>query len=127
MIDRTEAKRAEEAARANAGPLARKAIQYSDIIATIVEAAKQPDFDRDAGWAMIDIPRFIRYGAFREVIDWPQYRDLLNQWAGTTDFWYNFRRISETADRVFWEIEEHNTPKGAPETIVNSMTAFQFD
>ena len=135
MIDREAARAAEDAARAGAGRLGRKAIAFSDCVARTVLAAKQPDFgaphSAHAIWAeleaMIDVPNFVRYGAFREVTGWAEYRDLLTGWATTTAFWYNFRRLSETGDMAFWEVEEHNTPADGEESVVNSMTAFQFN
>jgi hypothetical protein len=130
MIDREAARAAEDAARAGAGRLARKAIAYSDCVARTVAAAKQAGGGADI-WAeleaMIDVPNFVRYGAFREVTGWAEYRELLTGWATTTSFWYNFRRLSETGDMAFWEVEEHNTPEGGEESVVNSMSAFQFN
>lgn len=133
MIDRTEAKREEDAARAAAGPLATKAILYCDMVADTAGRTGDADFDAEFGWAaveaMVDIPSFIRYGAMREVINWSEYRKMLSGWGGSTDFWYNFRRVTEcpASNRVFWELEEHNTPNGGEETVVNSMTAVQFN
>lgn len=131
MINREAARAAEDGARAAAGRLGRKALAYSDCICRTVAAARQPGFDPVAGWAeleaMVDVENFVRHGAFREVTGWAEYRDLLSGWATTTDFWYNFRRLSETGDMAFWEVEEHNTPHGGAEGVVNSMTAFQFN
>lgn len=131
MIDTAEARRAEDYARATAGVLGQTALLYSDLIGDMVRASKNDDPEISKIWqdieALIDIPSFVRYGAFREVGGWAEYRALLESWAGTTDFWYNFRRFSEAGDRVFWEIEEHNTPVGGVETVANSMTAFQFN
>jgi hypothetical protein len=112
-------------------PLALKAIEFTETIERIVVSAKDPGFDAEAGWAaleaLIDVERFERVGNDKAVMGWAVYRDLLNAWGGTTDFWKEFRRISEVGDRVFLELTEHNTPKGGKESVVNSMSVYQFD
>lgn len=131
MIDRDTAKAEEQRTRAAAGPLARKFIEYSDALRDLVQGSKQPDFDERAAWDRIesyfDLPSFVRYGAFREVTGWNDYRKLLAQWASTTHFWYNFRRLTEAGDRIVWEIEEHNTPVGGEENVCHSLTVAQFN
>lgn len=130
-IDRDAARAAEQNARATAGPLARKFIAYSDALCALVKAAKEPGFDPATAWTRIessfDLPNFVRYGAVREVTGWDDYRGLLTQWATTTDFWYNFRRLTEAGDRTVWEVEEHNTPVDGTENVCNSLTVAQFN
>ena len=115
---------------ATVGPLSAKVLAYGDCIERTVRAAKEPGFAL-SGWAeleaMLDVERFIRVGNFREVMTWPQYRDMLMQWGATTDFWANFRRISEVGNLVFLELEEHNTPQGGEESVVNSLSLYEFD
>ncbi len=115
---------------ATLGPLARKVLAYIDCIEKTVTAAKDPAFG-EAGWAqleaMIATDSFERVGNFKEVMTWPQYRAMLTQWGTTTAFWSNFRRISEVGNRVFLELEEHNTPAGQEETVVNSLSLYEFD
>lgn len=112
------------------GPLSAKVLAYGECIERTVKAAKDPAFSAD-GWAeleaMLDTEKFIRVGNFREVMTWAQYRDMLTQWGTTTDFWSNFRRISEVGNLVFLELEEHNTPKDGPESVVNSLSLYEFD
>jgi hypothetical protein len=131
MIDRNAAKAEEQEARAQAGPLTRTFLRYSDKLGEVVAAAKTQGHDLTSAWAEIeshfDIPNFVRYGAFREVTGWVDYRALLTQWATTTDFWYNFRRLTEAGDRIVWEIEEHNTPVGGTENVCHSLTVAQFN
>ena len=111
------------------GPLSRKALAYGEAIERAVAAAKQPGFGED-GWAeveaMIDVAAFERVGNFMERQNWPEYRAMLTQWGTTTAFWSKFRRISETGDLVFLELEEHNTPAGGAETVVNSLSLYEF-
>ena len=113
------------------GPLAQKVLRYSEVIERIVVSAKDADFDREAGWAeleaLIDVAKFERVGNDKARMGWAVYRDLLNQWAGTTAFWKEFHRISEVDGRVFLELTEHNTPKGGAESVVNSMSVYAFD
>ena len=67
-------------------------------------AAKEPGFN-DSGWdeltALIDVAKFERVGNDKAVMGWEVYRALLNSWAGGTDFWSQFRRISEVGNVVF--------------------------
>lgn len=131
MIDKSEAARAEQAAREAAGTNLASFVAYSDALVALVKAAKSADFDLAPHWAKIesyfDLPSFVRYGAFREVTGWAEYKGLISQWAGTTDFWYNFRRVTEAGDRTIWEIEEHNTPVGGEENVCNSLTVAEFN
>ena len=55
------------------------------------------------------------------------YVAMLTRWGTTTDFWSNFRRISEVGNVVFLELEEHNTPRGGEESVVNSLSLYEFD
>jgi hypothetical protein len=115
---------------ANVGPLSARVLRYTDLIEQTVKAAKQPGFDA-GGWAVLGevvaIDTFQRVGNFLEVMDWAGYVDMLTQWGTTTDFWSRFRRISEAGNVVFLELEEHNTPAGGAETVVNSLSVYEFD
>lgn len=128
---RETAQREERDVRANAGRHASTFIKYTDALCRMVAAAKQEGFDPELYWTEIesyfDLEKFVRIGAFREVTGWADYRALVSQWAETTEFWYNFRRLTEAGDRIVWEIEEHNTPAGAEQSICNSLTVAQFD
>ena len=112
------------------GHYARKVLQYGDIIERTVKAAKEPGFT-EAGWdelgALLDVAKFERVGNDKVAMGWDVYRGLLMQWATTTDFWSKFRRISEVGNLVFLELEEHNTPRGGAESVVNSCTLYEFD
>ena len=115
---------------ATLGPLARKVLEYGDVMERTVERAKQPGFT-EAGWdelaALMDTAKFQRVGNDKAQMGWEVYRDLLMKWAGTTDFWAQFRRISEVGQVVFLELTEHNTPRGGMESVVNSMSVYQYD
>lgn len=129
-IDRAAALKSREEARAVAGPLAAKVFRYNELIEQVVNAAKQPDFTPDAWKALeevIDPVKFERVGNYKEVMDWPAYVGMLTAWGTTTEFWSNFRRISESGNCVFLELEEHNTPKNGKESVVNSLSLYEFD
>lgn len=129
-IDREAALAAGQAARAAADPLAGQVFRYTELIEQVVHAAKSPDFTPD-GWKVleevIDPARFERVGNFKEVMTWPQYIAMLTAWGTTTDFWSNFRRISTSGNCVFLELEEHNTPRDGKESVVNSLSLYEFD
>lgn len=112
------------------GRFSRKVLQYGEIIERTVGKAKEPGFT-EAGWdelaALLDVGRFERVGNDKVAMGWEVYRGLLMQWATTTDFWSRFRRISEVGNLVFLELEEHNTPRGGEESVVNSLTHYEFD
>ena len=112
------------------GPLARKVMHYGDVMERTVVAAKEPGFG-DSGWdelaALLDTEKFERVGNDKAAMGWPVYRGLLTGWATTTDFWSEFRRISEVGNVVFLELTEHNTPRGGAESVVNSMSVYEYD
>jgi hypothetical protein len=115
---------------ATLGPLSRKVLHYSDVMERTVGRAKEPGFT-SASWdelaALMDTAKFQRVGNDKAKMGWDVYRDLLMKWAGTTDFWSQFRRISEVGQVVFLELTEHNTPRGGAESVVNSMSVYEYD
>jgi len=112
------------------GRYARKCLEYTDCIKRTVEAAKQPGFG-ESGWdelaALLDTGRFERVGNDKVRMGWEVYRTLLTKWATTTDFWAEFHRISQVGNLVFLELTEHNTPLGGEESVVNSLTTYEYD
>ncbi len=112
------------------GPLARKVLQYGEVMERIVVAAKEPGFT-EAGWdelaALMDVAKFRRVGNDKAEMGWEVYRGLLTMWATTTDFWAQFHRISEVGKVVFLELTEHNIPRGGKESVVNSMSVYEYD
>jgi len=112
------------------GPLSRKVMQYGDIIERTVKAAKEPGFG-ESGWdelaALMDTAKFRRVGNDKVDMGWDVYRGLLTMWATTTDFRSEFRRISEVGACVFLELTEHNCPRGQAESVVNSLSLYEFD
>jgi hypothetical protein len=113
------------------GALSRKVLQYGDVIERTVKAAKEPGFTAETGWAeleaLMDTAKFRRVGNDKVDMGWDIYRGLLTMWAITTDFWSEFHRISEAGNCVFLELTEHNTPRGGAESVVNSLSLYEFD
>jgi hypothetical protein len=109
---------------------AAKVLAYTDCIKRTVDAAKAPGFD-ESGWdelaSLLDTARFERVGNDKVAMGWDVYRGLLTIWGTTTDFWSEFRRVSEAGNRVFLELTEHNTPRGDAESVANSCTVYEFD
>jgi hypothetical protein len=114
-----------------ASSLSKKVLQYGDIIERTVKAAKKPGFSGETGWAelelLLNLEKFERVGNDKARMGWPVYRELLTKWATTTDFWSHFHRISEAGNCVFLELTEHNTPQGGSESVVNSLSLYEFD
>jgi hypothetical protein len=110
----------------NAGPLTRKVLEYEWSMRQLVPSVKTP-----ADWAplaeLVAEGEFTRVGTFLEVQDWRQYTEMLTQWATAIDsFETTLRRVSELANRVYYEIEERHY-RGDNIGVVNSMTVFEFN
>jgi hypothetical protein len=109
--------------------LSRKAMEYGQTTKALVDAAKQPGFD-PARWneigAFLDTANFERIGNFKEVMNWPAYRDFLTSWAPTADWECSFKRVTEEGNLVLLELEERTT-MGGVQNAVNSLSVYEFD
>jgi hypothetical protein len=90
------------------GPFTRTVLEFVQTMARLV-----PVVDRDADWAplaeLVAVDEFERVGTFCEVQNWPQYTEMLTQWASATDaFETTVRRISESRGLVYFEVEERH-------------------
>jgi limonene-1,2-epoxide hydrolase len=108
------------------GPLTRKVVDYDRTMRGLVPAVETPD-----DWAplteLVAVDEFERVGTFLEVQGWEQYTEMLTRWATATDsFETTVRRISETGNLVYYEIEERHH-RGGRVHAVNSLTVFEFD
>jgi hypothetical protein len=108
------------------GPLTRTVIDYTQTMERLVRSVQSP-----ADWAplaeFVAVHDFERVGTFLEVQNWPQYTEMLTQWASATDkFEATVRRSSELADLVYYEVEERHF-RGDSVHVVNSMTVFAFN
>ena len=108
------------------GPLTRKVIEYQEVMKRLVPSAHEPqDWDPLAQWVAID--EFERVGTFREVHNWPQYVEMLCQWAGSIGtFETTVKQITELPGLVYFEIEERHFAEERT-TVVNSLTVFEFN
>jgi hypothetical protein len=108
------------------GPLTRTVLEYTETMRSLVPTVKDPD-----DWApvaeFIAVDEFERIGTFLEVQDWPQYAQMLTQWAGAIErFETTVHRITEVPGLVYFEIEERHF-RGDAVSVVNSLTVFAFD
>lgn len=106
----------------------RMAVQYAVTTKQLVDAAKQPGFGAE-GWAplaeLIAVDEFERVGNFKETMTWDQYTDFLTNWATASEWDGLFKRVSEVDGVVFLELEER-TKMGDFESVVNSMSVYEF-
>ena len=111
------------------GPLGQRVLEFAEIIERTVPAAKDAAF-ADAAWAplasLVATDEFERIGIWREVMSWQEYVTFLTKFAAAKGFESTVRRITETSDVVFYEIEERHIKDGEV-NIVNSMNVFEFD
>jgi hypothetical protein len=110
----------------NAGPLARKVLDYEQTVKRLVPTVKDA-----ADWAplskLVAVDEFERVGTFLEVQNWQQYTEMLTKWASAeSSFETTVRRISELHGLVYFEIEERHF-QGDDVIVVNSLTIFEFD
>lgn len=110
-------------------PLTEKVLGYEQAMKQAVRsAADPPDWVPLAEFVAVDV--FERVGPFLEVQDWPQYTEMLTQWASSIDsFETSIRRVSELPGSpgfVYYEIEERHR-RGDHVNVVNSLTVFEFN
>ncbi len=107
----------------------RTVLDYCMTTKRLVDQAKQPGFSADS-WAplaeLVATAAFERVGAFKEVMKWPEYVDFLTNWATSSEWECSFKRITETADRVFLELEERSAIDDFS-NVVNSLSVYEFD
>jgi hypothetical protein len=108
------------------GPLTQKVIEYQEVMKRLVPSAHEPQ-DWDPLAQLVAIDEFERVGTFREVHNWPQYVEILCQWAGSIGtFETTVKQITELPGLVYFEIEERHFAEERI-TVVNSLTVFEFD
>ena len=110
--------------------LSRKVLDFCQIMKRIVDTtAKQPGFDA-GGWnpllALVEAGNFQRIGNFKEVMNWEEYTAFLTGWASTAEWECSFKRMTEHDRVVFLELEERSK-MGTYETVVNSVSVYEFN
>ncbi len=108
------------------GPLARKVLEYQDVMKQLVPTVKASE-----DWAplasLVAVDEFERIGTRREVQNWREYTQLLTQWAGAIErFETTVQRVSELPGLVYFAAEERHF-RGEEITVVNSLSVFEFD
>lgn len=107
------------------GVLARKVLEYQDVMERLV-----PTIKSDEDWAplesLVAVDEFERVGTRREVQDWREYKQPLTQWAGTiARFETTVQRVSELPGLVYFAAEERHF-RGEDVAVVNSLSVFEF-
>ncbi|WP_241383604.1 hypothetical protein [Rhodococcus sp. CH91] len=108
---------------------ARTVLEYGLITKSLVDRAKEPGFTTES-WAplaeLVAIDEFVRVGNFKEVMNWTEYVDFLTGWASASQWEGVFKRVTETPDLVFLELEERSSV-GDFSNVVNSVSVYEFD
>jgi hypothetical protein len=113
---------------ANHTGLSRRVLEYCLTTKRLVDEAKQPGFsgDRlDELGAFVAADDFERVGPFEDRMTWTEYAAFLAAWMPTADWDCSFRRITETGNLVFLELEERLGGDAA--SAVNSASIYEFD
>jgi hypothetical protein len=109
--------------------LSRTVLQYTLETKRTVDRAKAPGFD-EAAWeslgSLVAIDDFVRVGPFKDVMTWPEYVAFLTGWAPNRHWECSFRRITETGNLVYLELEERSEA-GNPASAANSLSVYEFD
>ena len=91
--------------------LSRKILDYSALMKRMVDEAKQPGFSAES-WGpladLIDTENFVRVGNFKEVMNWQEYVAFLTGWASSSEWDCSFKRVTESGNTVFLELEERS-------------------
>jgi len=120
-------------ASGNYSGLSRKVLQYSEHFKRIADRIRQGSMS-DEDWApmeeLVDVQNFRRVGVFLtqrvEVSTWQEYRKIIDQYGGMTEWEGTLRRITEVPGLVFLELEERNTRNGVTD-VSNTVTIYEFN
>ena len=113
--------------------LVQKVIAYGEAFEHVIAALKQGAAG-EGDWAgleaLVDATAFERVGMFLtaevETIDWATYKHYVSQYGHMTGWDGKLRRISESGNVVFQELQEYNTRDGVT-NISNTVTVFEFN
>ena len=113
--------------------LSRKVVQYSERFLTVINKIKKPGF-AEADWApleeLVDLKGFRRLGVFlgerAEISNWQQYKKLIGEYGGMTEWEGTLRRITEVPGLVYLEMEERNS-RGGVTDVSNTVTIYEFN
>lgn len=109
--------------------MSRAVLDYSLLMKRLVDAAKEPGFSAES-WAplaeLVAVDDFERVGPFKDAMNWDEYVAFLTGWATSSEWECSFKRITETPDLVFLELEERSEI-GDYKSVVNSLSVYDFD
>ncbi len=109
--------------------LSRAVLEYTLEMKRIVDSAKGSGFDASS-WeplaSVVATDDFVRVGPFKDEMTWPDYVGFLTSWAPNRHWECSFRRITETGNLVFLELEERSSP-GDSAGAANSLSVYEFD
>ena len=74
---------------------------------------------------IVAIDDFERVGPFKDAMTWPEYAGFLASWMPTAEWDCSLRRITESGNLVFLELEERLGD--GPADTVNSSSIYEFD
>lgn len=107
----------------------RAVLEYSQVMADLVKSAKDPSFTAES-WAplaeLIDVDDFVRIGPFKDEMNWAGYTEFLTNWAKSSEWEAEFKRVSEAGDVAFLELVE-TSRIGDFSSVVNSASVFEFN
>ncbi|TDC71821.1 hypothetical protein E1200_01015 [Actinomadura sp. GC306] len=107
----------------------RAVLEYASTTKRVVDGAKRPGFSA-ADWAplaaLVAVGEFERVGNFKEVMTWDEYVDFLTGWAPSAEWECSFKRLTESGNLVFLELEERST-FGDYKNVVNSVSVYDFN
>jgi hypothetical protein len=109
--------------------MVRTVLDYSALMKRMVHEAKKPGFTVDS-WGplaeLIDTANFVRVGNFKEVMNWQDYIGFLTSWASSSEWDCSFKRVTESGNVVFLELEERSQI-GTFSNSVNSASVYEFN
>lgn len=107
----------------------RTVLEYSLVMKQLVDRAKEPGFSRE-DWAplaeLVAVDEFERVGNFKDLMGWDEYVTFLTAWAPTAAWECSFKRVTESEDLVFLELEERVVTDGVV-NAVNSLSVYELD
>ncbi|MEZ0338984.1 hypothetical protein ACAG25_03265 [Mycobacterium sp. pV006] len=107
----------------------RAVLEYSQTMGRLVKSAKEPGFSTES-WAplaeLIAVDDFVRIGPFKEVMNWAEYTEFLTNWAKSSEWDCSFKRLTESEDVAFLELEERSRI-GDFSSVVNTLSVYEFD
>jgi hypothetical protein len=109
--------------------LSGKAWRYAEIVRDLCVKAKQPGYSR-ADWdemaGMVAIDEFERVGRFKEVMDWEQSLELMDQMVRIAEFHCDLARVNEVDNMAFLELNERAVMHGETHAMT-TMVVFEFN